>query len=216
MASTILDPATTTLAHVEKFFASWLGKPGIPSTALRIPSQLPPPLAALYSLAQKWPCKKTSETRGVFGSRDLLRSPVNLSFDESKIVFLDEKEGGYRCATEREGGRVWVDMEGGWDLVEDDLTRFLVTYALRELLFSSRHWIRGEDLERAFARRGLDILWPESPFVSRTCEFFVLKPSGLVMLDREGSEGSQGWLGSAEEALVRAYREYAEESSFGS
>lgn len=89
-----------------------------------------------------------------------------------------------------------------WNLVSDLLSRFLVTFCLRELLFGTKICLQDKRLERLFesSRAEAIPLWTDAdyPGSERKCSFFLLHGSVLI-----GDLGGGIWFGAEHEEGVR-------------
>jgi hypothetical protein len=184
---------------LECFIEFWFGprRPefGEPQSALcRV--RLPEPLRRLYAFAGRWPLltRSDGQTLRIFCTQDSLRSlsEVELSAD-GKVIFLDENQGVWACATEAVGDDppVWVadrindDRLGKWRLAAPSLSSFLVTFCLQESTFGAYFDLADDDLETAFNDNAHDAvpLWLEGPYAwGREYDFLLWRGTILVFL----------------------------------
>jgi hypothetical protein len=140
------------MAELERFIEFWLGPHdasyGEPENAL-YGMQLPEPLARLYRFAGRWPTvsRDYAGARNALCIQDALRSPEHLeALPDGKLIFLDENQGVWRCATAMEGKNppVWVSGEARdrsdeeWIRLECSLVHFLGGFVMQELVLGSR------------------------------------------------------------------------------
>jgi hypothetical protein len=183
--------------ELEKFITFWLGprkkKFGVPESALK-KLQIPGPLRRLYAFAGRWkrPHPDVNEDTEIFSIQDHLRTPEQLKHTpDGKLIFLNENQGNWRCATLPEGDDppVWVENvfgtygQGEWGLVTNSLSRFLVTFCLQELLFGSRICLHDKNLLRHFESANDEAvpLWVGGPYAhDRDLSFHLLHGCVLV------------------------------------
>ena len=139
-----------------RFVEFWLGqrKPEYgerPEALAKI--ELPMPLRRLYEWAGRWPSfESLCETKGgvaAFSNNDFLVSLAGLqSADTGKIVFVGENQGVWNCRTLPVYGDdppVWCfacrrekrDICHSEKRVFNSLSRFLVSFVLREIIFGA-------------------------------------------------------------------------------
>lgn len=200
------------LAELEKFIVFWIGPRqeqfGEPTAVLNA-YQLPEPLRRLYEFAGCW-SRPSTDAEGdlpIFSICDHLRSVDQLVWTpEGKLIFLDENQGNWTCATLSEGDDppVWVEdvvdlhRQGNWRLVTESLSRFLVTFCLRELLFGSQLLLCDKLLERSFesSKDSVIPLWTGGPNANwdGNSSFFLVHDSVLI-----GDIGGARWFASNHE-----------------
>jgi hypothetical protein len=152
-----------------------------------------------------------NEETSIFSIQDHLRLPDRLEqAADGKLVFLDENQGNWSCATLPEGDDppVWVEdvfdvyQQGRWGLVTDSLSKFLVTFCLQELLFGSRLCLSDDNLSRLFDSSADDVipLWLNGSYAqwSRGFSFYLFHGSVLV-----GQLHGGIWFGADAEDGVR-------------
>lgn len=103
-------------------------------------TQLPQPLAWLYGFAGEWAGRYYWST--LFGNQDCLVRFEDLELRQGKLVFVCENQCVWEVATEPVGDDppVWVSIDGEpWLLVDESLTRFLVTFILHETAYGCQH-----------------------------------------------------------------------------
>lgn len=183
-------------SHLELFMEHWLGdrKPWFGIAAEKIAqTRLPKPLAWLYGYAGEWHGQNYWDT--LLGNQDCLIRFEDLWISNGKLIFICENQGVWQVGTEPEGDdpAVWVRSDDGpWHLLEDSLTRFLVTFVLHETFFSCRHVASSENMTAQLTAAGMHIspLWLDHPYpmlsdthVSRPLSFHVANGTHLIMND---------------------------------
>jgi hypothetical protein len=202
--------------ELERFIVFWLGprRPefGEPLAALER-RRLPTPPRRLYAFAGRWTRQHpdVNEESPIFSIQEHLRPPDRLEFTaDGKLVFLDENQGNWTCATLPEGDDppVWVQdvfgtyQQGPWGLVTDSLAGFLVTFCLQELLFGSRCCVADTRLAHLFksSRHEAVPVWTNGryPYWDNSFSFHLWHGSVLV-----GQVGGGLWCGANDEVGVR-------------
>jgi hypothetical protein len=204
------------MEELEKFIEFWIGPRreefGVPGVVLG-GLQLPAPLRRLYSFAGRWkiPHPKVEEEVDIFSIEDHLRPAESLELTpDGKLIFLDENQGNWSCATFSEGDDppVWVEDvfniygQGKWGRVTESLSRFLVTFCLKELLFGSTFTLGDKGLEQLFESSKAEAipLWTEGayPNSNKDFSFYLLHGSVLV-----GDLGGGIWFGANHEEGIQ-------------
>ncbi len=184
--------------ELEKFILFWHGPRragyGEPESALAT-FPLPYPLKRLYAFAGRWPPSNPdyAAAANAFCVQDALRPSSGLGrSDDGKVVFLDENQGNWTCATLPEGDDppVWVEdvfevyRQGRWGLVTPSLSRFLVTFCLQESLFGAKFCVSDETFTALFesSKASAVPLWLNGPYAysEGTHNFYLLHESVLV------------------------------------
>lgn len=190
--------------ELEKFIVFWLGprreEHGEPQSKLDA-LRLPKPLRRLYSFAGRWQQQhpQAYEQIGVFSCEDGLRQLEHLEWsDDGKLIFLDENQAVWTCATLTDGDDppVWVEdvfeeyEQGKWGLVTESLSRFLVTFCLRGMLYGSKYCLHDKAFERLWDASSDErtSLWLDGDYTysARTCSFYLIG-SDILVLDERGS-----------------------------
>ena len=96
-------------------------------------TQLPQPLAWLYGFAGEWHGQHYWDT--LLGNQDCLIHFEDLTIRDGKLVFISENQGVWQVGTDPAGDNppVWASIDDGpWQLLDNSLTCFLVTFVLHE------------------------------------------------------------------------------------
>lgn len=129
--------------------------------------KLPQPLKWLYGYLGNW--HGDGYWNSVLGHQDRLLHFEELRMDNKKLFFACENQGAWTVGTETSGEdpSVWVSIDDGpWQLLDNSLTRFLVTFVLHELVFESRYKSSKDGLIESFTDNGLHVspLWINHPY----------------------------------------------------
>jgi len=174
-----LMDATTASERMDalcEFIEFWLGpqQPSYGESREELAKhQLPMPLRRLYEFAGRWPNAKETEPRSVvvpaLACQDYLYALSALRKNGEKFYFLGENQGVWGCRTLSEGEDppVWCNVDGDERLVSNSLSRFLVTFVLQELTFSSKLCLCDLTLRDRFVaeRTPSHSLWTDEPYV---------------------------------------------------
>ena len=181
-------------SRLEAFIDRWHGyrKPWFGIAAEKIEhTQLPQPLAWLYGYAGEWQGRYYWDS--LLGNQDLLLPIEELSIRDGKLVFVNENQGVWNVGTDSAGEdpRVWARIDGGpWQLLDDSLTRFLVTFVLHETVFGCQHLGSAENAIDKLTGAGMHVsaLWLNHPYPAfldgnpgRPVTFHVANGTHLVM-----------------------------------
>ena len=181
-------------ARLEAFIDRWHGhrKPWFGIAAEKIEqTQLPQPLAWLYGYAGEWQGRNYWDT--LLGNQDCLLPFEELAIRDGKLVFVNENQGVWQVGTDSAGEdpRVWARIDGGpWQLLDDSLTRFLVTFVLHETVFGCQHLGSAENAMGKLTGAGLHVSapWLNHPYPAflngspgRSVTFHVANGTHLVM-----------------------------------
>jgi hypothetical protein len=202
--------------ELEKFIMFWIGPRreqfGVPKAILE-GHKLPAPLRRLYSFAGAWkrPHPHSSEPVEIFSIEEHLRSVDRLEpTPDGKLIFIDENQGNWTCATlpVEDDPPVWFedvfnpDAKEQWALVTESLSQFLVTFCLRELLFGSKFLLMDNGLEQLFESSKAEAfpLWTEGAYPNwdEKFSFHLLHRSILV-----GDVGGGIWFGANHDEGIR-------------
>ena len=138
-------------------------------------------------VAGRDPTRRSRKRWSIFSIEDHLRPVDRLKrTPDGKLIFLDENSGNWKCATLPEGDDppVWVadvldrQRQGEWGLVTESLSRFLVTFCLKELLFGSKFTLMDKGLEQLFESSKAEAipLWTEGAYPNWEREVLLLPP----------------------------------------
>ncbi len=196
------------LSELEKFIVFWLGPRkeefGVPADVLDR-YQLPTPLRRLYAFAGHWKrlCRYTKLEEDIFSLQEHLRPPDRVEpTPDGKLIFVDENQGNWTCATLPEGQDppVWVEDvfnnygQEKWALVTESLSQFLVTFCLCDLLFGSNLHLTDKGLERWFQSSMSEAipLWSEGVYPNWGEKFSFYLVGGSVLVGNLGGGISFG------------------------
>ncbi len=200
------------MEELQKFIVFWLGPRreefGLPGVVLD-EHRLPKPLRSLYSFAGRWkrPHPQVDEELEIFSIEEHLRPVDRLEVSpDGKLIFIDENQGNWTCATLPEGDDppVWVEDvfnnygQGKWGLVSESLSQFLVTFCLRELLSGSKFHLMDKGLEQLFESSKAEAipLWTEGAYPNWEEKFSFYLLHGSVMV---GDVGGGIWFAANHE-----------------
>lgn len=184
-------------SRLEAFINRWHGhrKPWFGVAAEKIAqTQLPKPLAWLYGFAGEWHGQHYWDT--LLGNQDCLVPFEELSISDGKLVFINENQGVWQVGTDTDGDDPAVSVrvdDGPWQLLDDSLTRFLVTFVLHETTFGCQHLGSSENVIEQLTARGMHIspLWLNRPYprffddkVGRPVSFHVANGTHFIMDNR--------------------------------
>ncbi|MCA9040063.1 MAG: hypothetical protein KDA65_06950 [Planctomycetaceae bacterium] len=194
------DDPLTLQKSLESFIDEWFQheKPwsGVDEEKLN-EVELPQPLKWLYGFAGEWHGKPFYWST-LFAHQDSLRGMEYLrKSEDGKLIFLDENQGMWQVATEPTGENppVWYRYEdnGEWWLVDESLSRFLVTFILFDSVCGCRFHAHGENLIEKFKEAGMHVapLWLNGPYTSAdedgtghwTFSFYLADGKYLIMKD---------------------------------
>jgi hypothetical protein len=188
------DDALYLQSRLEAFIDRWHGyrKPWFGIAAEKIEqAQLPQPLAWLYGFAGEWQSRHYWDT--LLGNQDRLILFEDLCISDGKLVFICENQGVWQVGTETSGEDppVWASIDDGpWQLLDDSLTRFLVTFVLHETVFGCQHLGSSDNVIEQLTNSGMHVapLWLNHPYpafidnnVGRPISFHVASRTHLVM-----------------------------------
>ncbi len=180
--------------RLEAFIERWHGhrKPWSGIAAEKIEqTQLPKPLAWLYGFAGEWHGKHYCDT--LLGNQDCLIPIEELSIYNGKVVFIAENQGVWQIGTDTAGEDPPVLArldDGPWQLLDESLTRFLVTFVLHETVFGCEHLGGAENVIEQLTAAGMHIspLWLDHPYpafcenlLARSLTFHVANGTHLIM-----------------------------------
>jgi len=181
-------------ARLEAFITRWHGdrKPWFGIAAEKIEqTQLPQPLGWLYGFAGEWHGRNYWDT--LLGNQDHLIHFEDLAIRDGKLVFVNENQGVWQVGTDPAGEDppVWACIDDGpWQLLDDSLTRFLVTFALHETAYGCDHSGSADDVIGQLTDAGMHVspLWLKHLYpafrdgnVGRPLTFHVANGKYLVM-----------------------------------
>lgn len=197
----IQDNPQELMLSLDKYLSMFWGDRKLdlqPDLAAIESKKLPLPLKYLYSFVEKYPARNGR----FFNTQDGLY--LNPGIYQDRLLFIAENQGVWHCGTEIEGNDppVWVienEKDAAWQFVCNSLSRFLVTFILRESIFGSQYLycdITIDDLRR----HNLDIvpLWngvyawdvyfdDEYDLYQNGCSLYLVEDSFLVR---------NGWCGT--------------------
>jgi hypothetical protein len=181
-------------ARLEAFLECWHGhrKPwfGIALETIKA-TQLPQPLAWLYGFAGEWQSRNYWDT--LLGNQDCLLHFEDLHLRDGKLAFINENQGVWQAGTNLTGDDppVWATLDDGpWQLIDESLTRFLVTFVLHETVFGCEHLGTADDVIGQLTAAGMYVvpLWLDHPYpafddngAARPISFHIAEFRYLVM-----------------------------------
>lgn len=154
-------------------------------------TRLPKPLAWLYGFAGERHGRYYWDT--LLGNQDCLIKFEDLMIRDGKLVFVAENQGVWLVGTDPVGEDppVWACVnDGPWQLLDDSLTRFLVTFVLHETVFGCRHVASTTDVIGDLTGADVHVspLWLNHPYPaffdgksSRPVSFHIANGKYLVM-----------------------------------
>ena len=194
------DDPLTLQKSLESFIDEWFEheKPwyGVDQEKLN-DVELPNPLKWLYGFAGEWHGNPFYWST-LFSHQDSLRGMEYLRKSaDGKLIFLDENQGVWQAATEPTGEDplVWYRYEedGEWWLVDESLSRFLVTFLLFDAVCGCRYHAHGDKLIEKFKDAGMHVapLWLNGPYTGAneagtgpwTFSFYLADGQYLIMQD---------------------------------
>jgi hypothetical protein len=198
------DPADLQLG-LESFIQQWYGSRlpwyGI-STDKLDQTRLPQPLKWLYGYCGAWPSDSWHST--LLGGKDMLMPFECLQVEAGKLVFARECQNGWQAGVEREGKDppAWMRRDNGpWVLLDQSLTRFLVTFVLYNTVYQCDYQARTDaarTMRQHFDDAGIQTtpLWLEKPYpigldAPRPLSFYTAT-CGARFLIQDGDQGHCG------------------------
>jgi hypothetical protein len=193
--------ASQRMAALCQFIEFWLGPRmpefGVPGASMAN-ARIPAPLKSLYAFAGRWPPRANTKLSRIhphpFSYQDSLRTISRLEVTKNeRLIFLDENQGNWDCRTLCDGDDppVWccgdhadenANSFASESLACGSLSRFLVSFALQELLFGAPLCLAGDPVESLF-RQDLENarpLWLDGPYVFGSMHSFYLWNNVLV------------------------------------
>lgn len=196
-------------ARLEAFISNWHGWRkswfGVAQEKIQ-QTKLPKPLAWLYGFAGEWHGRHYWDT--LLGNQDCLIKFEDLFIRDGKLVFVSENQGVWQVGTDSQGDDppVWTKSDDGpWQLLDDSLTRYLVTFVLHETVFGCRYFVAADDVIGQLTEAGMHVspLWLNHPYPAcfdsnpgHRISFHVANGSYLIM--------NNHWCGTNEESPSHA------------
>jgi hypothetical protein len=196
---------------VERFAYAWRGPPQAPGSAAGEPADAPEPLRRFYDLANRWP--------NLIVQNALVRPPKRAG---DRIVFYVENQGACSWLTSRshrDDAPVWAEDDEGNVVVEEPLSRFLVTVAILEAVFGSPEgasvaWLHRNRLsaDLGLVRRLPFVPWHGFPEGATFYASDELLAVSCLNPTPESDEYLSVWVGARDRAALSALDSIIDES----
>lgn len=187
---------------LREYHREWMADPSMPSAEL--PRDLPVPLSQLYrQIGRLTELASEDGSRGPLGTQDFMAPPNRIKRFGDMIEFAWENQDCFTCRTLSHGEDPPVfsnllheigEADAEFEVTCDSLIHFLITFGLREALFSSRFLLVPEVSPLETGKGGFTPLWIDGVYMDRkpNHSFYYDAASESIFMDSDTGL----WLGS--------------------